>query len=301
MTERPARSTPAGAAYLDLRRLGRQSGRSTAELIQVYALEGLLLRLSRSPFRGRLVLKGGMLLAAFGTRRPTKDLDFLARGVPGDIAAIRELIEAVAQVEADDGLVFASAPGQATAIRTEDVYPGVRVTLSARLASARLNLHVDVNIGDPLWPGPADVLLPRLLDPAPLEVRGFPLHMVLAEKVVTAVQRSMANTRWRDFADVLALGRLRAVDGHDLQRAMREVAGYRGVELLALGRVLEGFAPLAQPRWAAWRRGQALEADLPLSFSEVLDAVTRFADPAIEGAVGGAVWSPQTARWGPHE
>jgi len=77
VTDRPTRATSAGDAYLDLRKLGRQSGRSTVELIQLYALEGFLLRLSHSAVHDRLVLKGGMLLAAFGARRPTKDIDFL--------------------------------------------------------------------------------------------------------------------------------------------------------------------------------------------------------------------------------
>ena len=40
-----------------------------------YALEGFLERLSRSRHRDRFVLKGGVLLAAFDERRPTRDVD----------------------------------------------------------------------------------------------------------------------------------------------------------------------------------------------------------------------------------
>lgn len=299
MTDRPTRATPAGAAYLDLRKLGLRSGRSTAELIQLYVLEGFLLRLSRSPAHDRLVLKGGMLLAAFGARRPTKDLDFLALEVPGELDVIRDLIGSVAQLPADDGLEFASRTSRVKAIRTEDVYPGVRVSLPVTLSSARLDLHVDVNVGDPLWPGPDDVLLPRLLDPAPIEVRGSPLHMVLAEKIVTAIQRSTANTRWRDFADVFSLSRTQGVLGHDLQRAVAEVAAFRGIVLCPLCDALPGFAEIAQPRWAAWRRRQALEDQLPANFAVVLHAVTDLADPAVRGAVGRTAWSFEAACWLP--
>jgi hypothetical protein len=86
-------------------------------------------------------------------------------------------------------------------IREEDEYSGIRVTLDGRLSRAAIRLHVDVNVGDPIWPEPQYVSLPRLLDGV-LQVRGYPLEMVLAEKVATAIARGTANTRWRDFVDL---------------------------------------------------------------------------------------------------
>lgn len=68
---RPSHGTPAGDAYLALRRLAREQGRGTDELLVLYVLERFLYRLSRSEHRDRLVLKGGMLLAALDQRRPT--------------------------------------------------------------------------------------------------------------------------------------------------------------------------------------------------------------------------------------
>ena len=45
---RATKETEAGRRYLDLQRKAKQTGRPTDELIQLYALEGLLDRLSRS-------------------------------------------------------------------------------------------------------------------------------------------------------------------------------------------------------------------------------------------------------------
>jgi hypothetical protein len=70
---RPARDTTAGRVYLDLRRKARAEARGTDELLVLYVLERFLYRLSISEFRDRFVLKGGMLLAAFDERRPTRD------------------------------------------------------------------------------------------------------------------------------------------------------------------------------------------------------------------------------------
>jgi hypothetical protein len=56
------------------------------------------------------------------------------------------------------------------------------------LSRAIIRLHVDINVGDPVWPPPQQVRVPRLLG-GELIVRGYPLEMVLAEKIVTAIAR----------------------------------------------------------------------------------------------------------------
>ena len=67
----PARDTAAGRAYLDLQALARANARPVQELLQLFVLEAFLDRLAHSPHRAQLVLKGGVLPAAFGERRPT--------------------------------------------------------------------------------------------------------------------------------------------------------------------------------------------------------------------------------------
>ena len=76
----PSRATSAGRAYLDLQKRARADRRPVDEYLQFYVLECFLGRLSRSRYAERYVLKGGALLAAFGERRPTRDIDFLAQG-----------------------------------------------------------------------------------------------------------------------------------------------------------------------------------------------------------------------------
>jgi Nucleotidyl transferase AbiEii toxin, Type IV TA system len=80
-SRRPTRATVEGRAYLDLQNLARRQQRPTDELHQLYAIEGFLARLTRSPHADRLVLKGGVLLAAYDARRPTRDVDIQARAM----------------------------------------------------------------------------------------------------------------------------------------------------------------------------------------------------------------------------
>jgi hypothetical protein len=198
---RPTRATLAGRTYLDLQNVARRTNRPTDELHQLYALEAFLARLAASPNRDRLVLKGGVLLAAYDARRPTRDVDLQAQRLPNGLEDVLDMVRQTAVVPIEDGLVFDPQTARATPIRDEDAYGGVRVQLTGTLATARPALHVDVNVGDPVHPAPSQVAVPRLLG-GELVLRGYPLPMVLAEKIVTAVQRGTANTRWRDYADL---------------------------------------------------------------------------------------------------
>lgn len=184
------RTSVAGARYLDLQRKARQTGRPTDELIQLYALECFLDRLTRSEYAQKLVLKGGVLLAALDARRPTRDIDLAATALRNTEAEILGVVRKIADISLEDGIAFSPAQATAEVIREEDDYSGIRVTLGGTLSRATVRLHVDVNVGDPIWPDPQHVNLPRLLDGA-LRVRGYPLEMVFAEKVATG-EHSMA-------------------------------------------------------------------------------------------------------------
>lgn len=289
----------AGArGYRELQARAKATGRNTQELLDLYTLEGFLARLAISDARDDFILKGGVLLAAFGNRRPTRDVDLAAQHISNAPASVLSRIVNVCDVAplVDDGVEFSTSGATADVIRDEDEYSGVRVSVDARIGKARLRFHVDVNIGDPIVPGPDVVSVPRLLGGDPIEVRGYPLHMVLAEKIVTAVQRGAANTRWRDFGDIWTLTRNHSVSGTARQDAIREVAAHRRVELASLADVLDGYADLAQPKWESWRR-RHIRDDLPPRFQPVIESAIEFADPVLTGDASQRVWDPNRATW----
>jgi hypothetical protein len=101
------------------------------------------------------VLKGGMLLAAFDARRPTADLDALARDFANDEASVVSRVVAVAAYAVpDDGVEFRPETATSRLIRNQDLYSGVRVAMDSALASAIVKLRLDVNFGDPVTPAP---------------------------------------------------------------------------------------------------------------------------------------------------
>lgn len=268
------------------------------ELQTLYVLEALLARVIASPYRNDFVLKGGVLLAAYAVRRPTKDIDLQANGLPNDADGVAARVRRIAAIDVPDGVVFDLDSITARAIRDEDEYAGVRVKLVGTLGRSRLTIGVDVNFGDPIWPEPSLIELPRVVDvhQPPVKILGYPLAMVLAEKIVTAIDRGMANTRWRDFADVYTLVRVHAMSAKELRASMETVATYRQVELSPLLPALTAMPERAQSKWRRWRARVHREGELPSEFADVLKDVARFADPLLDGATSGR-WDPGSATW----
>lgn len=298
MSPNPQHGTPAGDAVIALRKLARQTGEDVQALMTLYALEGLLARIAASEYRDDFVLKGGVLLAAFAARRPTKDIDLQATRLTDDPDDVAERVRAIARLELADGLVFDPASVTATTIRDEDEYAGVRVKLIATLGTARLTVGMDVNFGDPIWPAPQLIELPRVTDLGlpPVTLLGYPLAMVLAEKIVTAIDRGVANTRWRDFADVYTLTRLHSVGVGELRTSIETVAEYRKVTPTPLLPALAPMNERAQQKYRAWRTRAHREDELPTAFADVLAAVAGFADPVLSSTAR-VQWNPRLHAW----
>ncbi len=137
-----------------LLRRARQAGDDVQTLLTRYCLERFLYRLGISDARDRFILKGAMLLRAWSDRpyRATRDLDLLRRG-DGTFDAIRNDIRTVIATPAPpDAVSFDADSVRIESIRAEDEYGGARATMSARCGKARLLLHIDIGIGDAVWP-----------------------------------------------------------------------------------------------------------------------------------------------------
>ncbi len=118
--------------------LARQRGDDYSLLLNRFAMERLLTRVSVSPHADRFLLKGGLLFALWYDtwHRPTRDADLLGFG-PDDGANLIAIFREVAAMDLGDGIVFDPASVKADAIREGNAYGGTRITLLARIGSAR--------------------------------------------------------------------------------------------------------------------------------------------------------------------
>lgn len=297
---RPTRGTLAGRAYLDLQNRGRAEGRGTQELLTLYVVERWLARLSASPYRGQFILKGGMLLAAFGARRPTADMDALARDFANDESTVvSRVVEVAAYAVPDDGVEFRPQTVTSRVIRGEDLYSGVRVAMDCALASAIVKLRLDVNFGDPVTPAPQMIELPALRAGwSPISVLGYPIETVLAEKISTAITLGSANTRVRDYADVYTLTGRWDIDHAVAREALLATSHHRGADVVALSSAIGEFVGLRGRAYAAYRAGLGPDGTrLPEDFAMVVNAVVVFADRLAEEAPSTTRWEASTRQW----
>ena len=146
-------------------------------LLLRYGIERLLFRLSQSPHADRFLLKGAMLFVVWDekTHRPTRDLDLLGFGSTEKADLIRVFVAVAAVPVVDDGIVFDPKSVQASDIREDNAYGGVRIRLLGKLGTAEVPVQIDVGAGDVVTPAPESATFPALLDfPAP-QIRTYPV------------------------------------------------------------------------------------------------------------------------------
>lgn len=293
----PSRDTTAGRAYNDLRNLARRTGRGTDELLVSYALERFLFRLSQDAPQ-RFVLKGGLLLACFGARRATKDIDLLAEDLSNDQEAVKSEVVAVAGIAVDDGVSFEVDAIRTSAIREDADYTGVRVIVPAAVAKARLRLGIDVNFGDPVTPGAQVLDYPQLLSEKSFGLLGYPIETVIAEKLCTAIVLADLNTRERDYADLYRLIGTHDLDGDLVGAALSRTARFRRAELMPLSSVLTSLAERRQLAYTAWRAKQGPDVGVyPARFADVVAVVTAFGDALVTGEAAAKRWVSARQAW----
>ena len=100
----------AASVHQRLLNQARETGRPFDELLQYFAMERFLCRLSQSRYRESFVLKGALLFRIWAVpdTRTTRDMDFLAF-VDNSPEHLTEIIQTTAALQVpDDGLLFDS-------------------------------------------------------------------------------------------------------------------------------------------------------------------------------------------------
>lgn len=142
----------------------------------------------------------------------------------GDSAAERlvETFQAICGVEAEpDGVEFLAETVRAEQARENDEYQGVRVTLEARIAGARLSLQADIGFGDVVVPTVQEIEYPGLLDLPTPRLRAYRPETVVAEKFQAMVRFGAITSRMKDFYDLWAIATTFGFEGPVLAEAIR--------------------------------------------------------------------------------
>lgn len=284
-----------------LANFAKESKRPFAELLQYYAMERFLYRLSRSEYKDRLVLKGALMFVAWGTprSRATKDIDFLAR-TDNSVENLAALIQDICRIEVEaDGIVFDPTQVKGEKIKEDGDYEGVRLLFEGTLERARIRMQIDVGIGDNVTPAPVAIDYPVILDlPAP-KLKGYPPETVVAEKFEAMVKLGMINTRMKDFYDLWLLSRQFDFDGETLSKAIRTIFARRGTVLTSAPTAFtSAFHDEKQTQWRAFLSRTDLTG-APETLKDTIAPVKEFLAPIVEAGMADRKFSMRWTAPGP--
>jgi predicted nucleotidyltransferase component of viral defense system len=279
--------------------LAKQHGREFNALLKQFFQERLLYRLSQSPHKPHLVLKGALLLLPYNLplTRPTRDIDFLGQGVSSDPGKVKTMMMEIVRNDFPDGVLFNHKSITASMIKEGDAYSGVRCKIEAHLGAARDSIQVDIGFGDAPTGGKREKDFPVLL-PLPIpSILVYPMESALAEKFQASVQLDLAGSRMKDYYDMLFLASQVSFEWKSLANAIKQTFDQRGTPLSSAAMIFrEEFKnnPDKEKQWVSFIKRAGLK-DIP-SFPQVLNQLEVFLRPFVSGKPQTS-WNPILFRW----
>ena len=278
---RAVQNVPASVRAKLLNR-AKKEGRPFQELLQYYAMERFLYRLSQSNHTERFILKGGLMMQFWGgtLARSTKDIDFLGEK-HGSSEEFVELIKECLELDVeDDGIRFDTGSLKGEEIRIDAKYQGVRVYFIAYLQRSRIALQIDVGFGDAVSPAPKSLIYPSLLDFEEPQILAYTPESLLSEKFHAMVFLDLANTRLKDFFDLWVLSNSLSFENSKLYNAISSTFLRRDTTLpksLPTAFTSAFFAnPTKQKQWEALLRKNNLIDKTPKKLEEIVLHLLHF-------------------------
>lgn len=243
-----------------VRNLAKKHSADAQLLMRNYMMERLLERISLSPYRDKIILKGGMLVAALVglDARSTMDMDATVKNASVSVNEIDRMVSDIIAVPVDDGVIFRVK--QISEIMEEADYPGIRVSLSTEFDGIVTPLKIDFSTGDVITPKEIRYRSKLMLEERTIEVLAYNLETVLSEKIETVIRRATANTRMRDFYDIHMLLELYSdsLSSEVLRKALLSTAAKRGSTsmLISARSVLDDLqqSDIMRKLWQAYQK-----------------------------------------------
>lgn len=210
-----------------IRSLARKKDMSAQVVLQNYMFERFLERLSKSDYKDKFILKGGILIAALVgiANRTTMDMDVTIKNYPIDNDSITKAISDIFNISIDDDVTFTLK--SVDSIRDDDAYGGYRVSILSEYDTIITPMQIDITTGDAITPKEILYLFKMIFDKGNIGVWAYNIETVLAEKVETILKRGELNTRPRDFYDVYILTKTQSYDLSVFKEALKSTAEHR--------------------------------------------------------------------------
>ncbi len=267
-----------------LRNSSKSAGVPFQQVLQQYAIERFLYRISKSKHAESLVLKGALLLKTIGipSARPTLDIDMLRQG-KADQATLVALVKDCATLRVQDGLTFLAESVTAEEIAKDAEYHGTRILMDARIDNVRLKIQVDFGVGDVMVPGPRIIEYPTFLNSDTIQLLAYPIESSIAEKLQAMVALGDANSRMKDFYDVWVISTHLDFKADTLLKAVEATFKNRNTPIPnnEFEAFTTNFIEAHRSQWNAFVK-KIGEAELNDALGRVIEELKAFAMPVFQ-------------------
>lgn len=172
------------------------------EVLQMFLLERVLDRLSKSKYKDNFILKGGLLISSMIgiAERTTLDMDTTVTGINMEETEIEKIIREILLIDVGDGIEFTFE--KLEPIREDDDYNNFRAYFVAHYGKIANKMKIDITTGDAITPGAIRYSYKTILDDDEVGVMAYNTETIIAEKYETIIRRNIGTSRARDFYDL---------------------------------------------------------------------------------------------------
>lgn len=292
----------AASVLTRLKNQSKEEGIPFQMVLQLFAQEEFLRKLSLSQYADNLILKGGMFiytLTEFDSR-PTRDIDFLIKNLHGSLENIEQTMRDICNSSTGNDFITLEVLGT-EAISVDKKYPGVKTTFMGHIGKVRIPFSIDVGIDDVIVPDPIKrTIVTRLPDFVSPEVFTYSLESTIAEKFDAILQRMAGTSRMKDFYDIYYLSGIFDFEGEILIEAVKSTLDHRNRELQDdVFAEIEDFKNnnALNTQWKAFEPAK----ESGLLFDDVLDRLAVFLEPIYQNMLSETNydkrWSCENKMW----
>ena len=279
--------------------ISNESNRDYNAILSHYFQERFLYRISISPYKSQLILKGALLLMMnkVSRFRPTKDIDFLGISVSSEVEDCTTIIKEIASMKVDDGVEFIADKIAGKKIKEDADFDGVRIRVPYKMDTIKGYFSIDIGFGDTITNGPLEIEFPTLLDfPSP-KILVYSFDSAVAEKFEAIAKLNFVTSRMKDFYDLNFIAEINSFNRNILRKAIITTFKNRETNLEDRHIIFDDAFKKSsekQTQWASF--SQLNKFDHNISFYDVVTKIESFIEPVFDNKTSNN-WNFQKWKW----
>lgn len=252
-------------------------------MLKFYVFDRFIVRLSKSQYKDRFIVKGGFLLSnIYGLEsRSTIDIDYALKNISLTEENILNIIDVIINIDLNDNIKFTILG--ISPIRQDCEYGGFRVKLLFCLDNIKEQLIIDIATGDPITPKEITYTYKCMLDNTELNILSYNLETIIAEKIEAIFSKLDMSSRLKDYYDIYLIytKSWNDINKKHLIKAIQNTFGQRNFNPnFREGLAIIKDSPVLQVRWKAYVRNHSYAKNIEFKdIMLILEKIINIIEP----------------------